>query len=299
MTRKNSYCFLTYGKTQSSDKSSTSFPRYVGFANSKILAINPSKKELESIYGREIQNNPEYTGSDDSGKFARVTFIVATVPEDNNGIETINRSVFTLHNTPAYNADKTMVQVLDAYGNSARIGTEIAKNKGVLPSNFKIDRTNYRIAARGEADLTAFIKTFLGISNILEYKEGAWSVGANAADGLFQLENLKDYFNGDFSEIRQAIAVQPNNKVKLLYGVRSADNKLYQEVCTNKDLILPHWISQGTKTWAKAAEQLLNCKARGMYANIDYRICTLQEWSPEPTNLETAPQEETEDDVPW
>ena len=296
MNMKNSYCLLTYGKTQNSENNTPAFKRYVGLANTRILAINPTKAELEKIYGREITNDPQYIATTDDGKIARVTFIVETVPEDNNNISVINRLVFTLHNTPAYSADKTTVQIIDDYGNSTRANAETIKNKGELPSNLKIDRATYRVAAKGEADLTAFLKTFLGVPNIMEYKEGTWSVGANGADGLFKLENVKDYFNGDFSEIKQAIAVQPNNKIKLLYGVRSTDNKTYQEICAHQDFMFPHWINFGTKTLEKAASNLLSCKTRGMFANIDYKICPLQEWSLTPTNLDEPVQTETADE---
>lgn len=300
MNMKNSYCLLTYGKTQNSENNTPAFKRYVGLANTRILAINPTKAELEKIYGREITNDPQYIATTDDGKIARVTFIVETVPEDNNNISTINRLVFTLHNTPAYSADKTTVQIIDDYGNSTRANAETIKNKGELPSNLKIDRATYRVAARGEADLTAFLKTFLGVPNVLKYKEGAWYVGANGADGLFKLENVKDYFNGDFSEIKQAVAVQENNKVKLLYGVKSANNKAYQEICTNQDFIFPHWVQFGIKRYEeilnKAASNLLSCKTRGMYANVDYKICPLQEWSLTPTNLDKPVQTEAADE---
>lgn len=300
MYMKNSYCLLTYGKTQNSENNTPAFKRYVGLANTRILAINPTKAELEKIYGREITNDPQYIATTDDGKIARVTFIVETVPEDNNNISTINRLVFTLHNTPAYSADKTTVQIIDDYGNSTRANAETIKNKGELPSNLKIDKATYRVAARGEADLTAFLKTFLGVPNVLKYKEGAWYVGANGADGLFKLENVKDYFNGDFSEIKQAVAVQENNKVKLLYGVKSANNKAYQEICTNQDFIFPHWVKFGVKRYEeilnKAASNLLSCKTRGMYANVDYKICPLQEWSLTPTNLDEPVHTEATDE---
>jgi hypothetical protein len=296
MNMKNSYCLLTYGKTQSSENNTTAFKRYIGLANSRILAINPTKAELEKIYDREITNDPQYIATTDDGKIARVTFIVETVPEDNNNISVINRLVFTLHNTPAYSADKATVQIIDDYGNSTRANAETIKNKETLPSNLKIDKATYRVAAKGEADLTAFLKTFLGVPKVMEYKEGTWSVGANGADGLFKLENVKDYFNGDFSEIKQAIAVRSDNKVKLLYGVRSTENKTYQEICAHQDFIFPHWIKFGTRPLEKAASNLLSCKTRGMFANIDYKICPLQEWSLTPTNLDEPAQTEDADE---
>ena len=50
--------FLMVGNTQES-KEAAEIKRYVGIGTSKVLAINPTKAELEKIYGRDIQNDPQ------------------------------------------------------------------------------------------------------------------------------------------------------------------------------------------------------------------------------------------------
>ena len=51
--------FLAIGKTQESTEAQE-FSKYVGYSNSYIVAVNPNKKELEEIYGREQEKEPEY-----------------------------------------------------------------------------------------------------------------------------------------------------------------------------------------------------------------------------------------------
>lgn len=295
---KNNYCFLVIGKTQES-KEVQEFKKYIGVGSSHVVAVCPSKKELEAIYGTEQTNDPEYVVDTDNGKEVRVVFIVKTDPEQNNGIEIINRLMFTLRATPAYNKDQTKVQVLDGFGNSSWANIEDAKaGKKLLSAEgkeLKID-TKYRMACAGEADLVSFLKTYLCVPDAFEYKNGSWVKKANEKDYLFGLEHVKDYFKGDFTELREALKIQPNNKVKLLYGVRTADTengtRQYQAVASRADLILPN--NAGVNSIAKLEKRLADIKAAGSYANTDFKVQELQEWTVEPTNLSNAPAAESD-----
>ena len=50
MEINNSYVFLTIGKTQESTETQE-FKKYVGVGSSFVVAVNPTKKQLEEIYG--------------------------------------------------------------------------------------------------------------------------------------------------------------------------------------------------------------------------------------------------------
>lgn len=304
MEIKNSYAFLAIGKTQES-KETQEFKRYVGVASSFVVAVNPTKKELEEIYGREVANDPEYVVDTDNGKEARVRFIVKTDPAVNNGVEIINNMMFTLRNAPAYNKDQSMVQVIDKYGNVTWANSEDAKaGKKLLSRNgkeLKID-SSYRMACVGEADLIGFLKTYLCVGDAFNYVNGAWVKKSDAEDYVFGLEHIKDYFSGDFSEIKDAIALQPNNKVKLLYGVRTNDEgKQYQAIATRFGMILHN--SAGSKALEKLEKELASAKDNGSYASTDFRVQELSEYTVEPTNLDNAPADAASEsavgDMPW
>lgn len=126
MEENKSYCFLVVGNTSESKEASEGFKRYVGLGSSYIVGFNPNAEELQNIYGREM-NPVEYVTDGDNGKEAHLHFIVKTDPEQCNGIEMINRAMFTLRNTPAYNKDQTKVQVIDSYGNVTWVTVEQAK----------------------------------------------------------------------------------------------------------------------------------------------------------------------------
>ena len=292
--------FLAIGKTQESKEAGeSSFKRYVGLGSTFVKGVQPTKKEIDDFFGFESQAEPEYVKDTDNGKEVHITFLLQTDPEANNGIELKSRAMFTLRLTPDYNRDQTKVRVLDQYGNYTWANVEDAKaGKALIGANGnpqKID-TKYRMACVGECDLVAFLKKYLWVQDAFNYVNGTWMKKEDADDYKFALENIKDYFKGDFKELKEALELRPNNKVKLLYGVRTTDEgKQYQAVCTRGELILPNAANANAVT--RLEKDLVNAKQNGAYQNIDYRVCELQEWTVEPTNLEKPA--DTTGDMPF
>lgn len=298
--KTNNFSFLAIGKTQESKEAGEgSFKRYVGLGSSYVLAVNPNKKKLDELRGFESQNEPEYVKDGDNGKEAHINFVVKTDPNTCNGIEMTNLAMFTLRQRPAYNRDETKVQVLDDYGNHTWVNTETAKAGAALPENLAIDHNKYRMACDGECDLIDFLKKYLNVPNSLNYVNGSWFLSDNAAEGEFRLEHVKDFFKGDFKELNEALAFQPNNKVKLLYGVRTTDEgKQYQTVCTRGDMILRN--NAGVNAIAKLEKTLTDAKNNGSFPTTEYKVQELQEYVVEPTNLSNAPSTSSSDsDMPW
>ena len=299
-----SYSFLAIGKTQESTETAE-FKKYVGVGSSFVVAVNPTKKELDAVMGYESTNEPEYVVDTDNGKEARISFVVKTDPNVCNGIEMTNRMMFTLRNAPAFNQEKTKVQVIDKYGNVTWADAEDAKaGKKLFSASGKELKIadGYRMACVGEADLIGFLKAYLCVGDAFNYINGSWVLKDNADDFVFGLEHIKEYFAGDFSEIKEAIALQPNNKVKLLYGVRTTDEgKQYQSICTRNGMILHN--SAGSNALAKLEKELGNAKDRGSYANTEFKVQELAEYNVTPTDLSNAPVETgTESgsgDMPW
>lgn len=299
------YCFLTIGKTSQSTESQQ-VKRYIGLGSSYIKAVNPDKKTLDSIMGFESQKEPEYVKEDEKGKMAFITFITATDPEQCNGIDFKSRLTFILRNSPAYNRDKTKVQVIDIYGNSTWANVEDAKEgKKLLSASGKELRiaSKYRMACEGEADLVAFLKDYLVIDSSFNYVNGSWVLKDNADDYLFGLDHIKDYFNGNFSELKDAVKLQPNNKVKLLYGVRNTDKGQYQTIATREGLFLRN--SAGDRAVAKLENALNDAKNNGAFPSTEFKVQPLQEFEIKATDLSQTNNDplnsgvEASDDNPW
>ena len=289
MENKN-FSFMAFGKTQVS-KEATEIKRYTGVGSVFVVGVNPNKAELEKLYDRELDKDPEYITEKDGVTSARIDFIIKTDPtaKCNNGIELLTKFSMFIRNEYRFNKDKTKVQVIDKYGRTAWVTKEQAKNHEIPvykngPANIDKD---YRPAYVGEEDITNFLKLFLGISNVEKWVKNE-ATGRREVVGLVdnpqdcecRLENIEDYFKGKFNEIKGAINLMPNNKVKVLFGVRTTDEgKQYQDVYTRK------FLSNTVSVYDKLAEDVQNNKDNGAYPNTEFVVADLQEYTVQATNF--------------
>jgi hypothetical protein len=230
------------------------FKRFVGVASFRVLGVNPSKKELEQFYGNEQTNEPVYlkdkTDEKDDNKpykQLRVSFLLQAdreyedgtpIKENANLAEPLKTMVsFFVDSRYFYNKDKTKVQVIDKYARTAWVTIEQCKNHQIPvykngPARLS---TDYRPAYRGEEELTSFMLNYLNATPIDAYNRntGEWIENPHPEDCEGTLEKIKDYFNGDISELKEYVSLIPTNRVKLLVGVRTDDQgKQSQSVYT-------------------------------------------------------------------
>lgn len=270
--------------------------RYIGVAPVYVLAVNPNKAELEKIYNTELENAPEYVGEAEIGQEGnkkkvsqvRLDFIVQTDPEKCNGIEMKTKVSFFIKKEWRYNRDETKIQVINKYGETTWLPIENAKNGTVPESLSWFEAADFRPAYIGEEELTAFIKAYLNIPNkSYRKKDGTVVELKDKSEAEARLDKIADYFKGDFSELRNVIALQPKNKVKCMFGVRTTDeNKQYQAVYTQK------FLKNNVTDYSKLDEELQERKANGAYPDTEFSICDLKEYSVEATEFATT----TEDD---
>jgi hypothetical protein len=208
-----------------------------GLVPMMVVAVNPSKKELEQIYGRDLEKEPEYISADEAGvKKLRVDFIMKTVINDKLGCneEIITKVPFFLEDKPAYTSDGSKVYMLNLYGENACIPVEDAK-KNTLPDNMQwYNTTKMRPAYRGEIELVGFLKQYLGIPN-RQFKD---RVIPDVSKAEIQLEKIKNYFSGDIKEFVSVVNIRKATNIVLLAGgVRTTDdNKQYQAWYLKKPL---------------------------------------------------------------
>ena len=321
MEVKNNYCFLTIGQAAET----TEFKRYIGLAQSDILALNPTKKQLEELYGREVQNEPQYFGTDEQTgvKWARLDFIVKTVPEACNGINITTHATFTIRNEQYLNTDGSKVRVLDAYGNSVWMNVDDVKAhiQPKLPSGGNAKIAQYRVAYKGEPELVDFLRKYLRIPDPFEYVNGSFILknmkhlneltkeDAMKKDTLvyekhmfaFDKNDFEAFFKGDttalWKEIEGRKLINPTLGVTLLYGVRTNnEGKQYQVVCTGYDTVL--YKNANQKAIERLTKNISKAKQSGLYSSTDYRVQALSEYTVNPTNLETPSDENLPFDGP-
>ena len=283
---KNNKVFMAFGKAIASSEEFVA-KRYIGVAPVYVLAVNPTKKEMESIYNTTIEDEPNYLGQaeDKEGNKVdnvRIDFIIKT-DANKVGEEVISKLTFFLQKGYRYNGDKTKVQSIDKYGRTAWVTTEQAKNHEIPmysngPANIDKD---YRPCVIGEEALINVLKTYLGIQNVMKYVNGTWEMKENPEDYEAKLEHIQDYFKGDFSELKGLVALMPENKIKVMFGVRTAnDGKQYQTTYSNMVL------SNRTTDYSKLDADLQERKSNGAFATTEFSVCDFKEFTVEPTTFE-------------
>lgn len=289
---------MAFGKGQVSTEG-TSIKKFIGVASVFVAAVNPTKDELEKLYGRELENAPEYVsetevGSEDNKRKVpqvRLDFIVKADPEkykdaDGNPIDFVSKVSLYLAKEYRYNKDQTKVQVIDKYGNTAWVNVEDAKNH-VIPvySNgpANIDK-GYRPAYIGEEELIKFLIAYLNIPSPLKYvkEQGKfeWQDANKLSDSEASLEHIDDYFKGDFSELSTILSYQPNNKVKVLFGVRTTDDNKQYQVTYNK-----MFLKNGTTDYSRLDADVKATQEAGALVSSEFDCTDLHEYVVESTDF--------------
>ena len=282
----------------------TGYKRYIGVGAAFVKAVNPNKKEMEALYGREQENEPEYVGTvERDGKDipnVRISFITNPDP-DKYGEGILIPHTYFLRREYRYNSDKTKVQVIDKYGRTAWVTIEQAKNHEIPmysngPANLDKD---YRPAFVGEEELTQFLINYLNIPNVMKYDRAnnKWYLVDNPQDSECRLDEREKYFKGDVTELRSAIALQPTNKVKILYGVRTSDdNKQYQTTYTRMTL------KNSVTDYSKLDADVMEMKSRSTSASVaqtEYRVDDFQEYKVEATHITESTAATESSDLPF
>lgn len=277
--------------------------RYIGIAPVYVLAVNPNKEELEKLYNTTMDKEPEYLGEVevDGNKIpnVRIDFIVKTDAPRSNNIDFTSKVSFFIRKEYCYNRDKSKVQVIDKYGETAWVTVEQAKNKEIpVYSNgpAKIDK-DYRPCFRGEENLIKFIRTYLGIPRVYTYNrdDNSWNMRSNPSESEGRLDKILDYFNGDFSELKSIISLQKENKIKVMFGVRKTDDgKMYQTAFTEE------FASNSTKNYNNIDKELQNRLSNGAYSTTEFYVGDLKEYVVEATDFtSTNTNKGSEDSTPW
>lgn len=295
MNLESNKLFMAFSAGKSSVESEKTFDKYIGIAPVTILAVNPTLVELMKLYNNENIKEPVYTNTveinGEKVPTARITFIVKTekVVKNNNVIHEggiINSMSFSIYRMPRYNKDKTKMQVIDKYGRTAWATIEEINNK-LVPTystgNKAAIDPNYRPLYAGEEELVKFLINYLGIpATFKKTSEGLYITKSpeELKECEASLEKIEQYFKGDISEIKNIIKIQPENKVKVMFGVRSVDDKQYQAIYTRETL------KSGATNYDKIAKSLKDAKDNGAFADTEFEACDIKKYVVNATTFE-------------
>ena len=285
---------MAFGKTKESTEGAA-FKNFTGIASGFVRCVNPTKKELEEFYGREIENEPTYikkAEDNDGVAQIRIDFMFEANPASDlhPNIEFKSKVTIYLNKKFRLNRDETKYQVIDKYGNTAWV-TEEEFNVKAIP----VDKNNnpirissdYRKAYEGEEELIKFLIAYLGIDSCFDYNKATskyvWKPQDKLGDTEAYLSDIEKYFNGDITELREAIGLQPNNKVKVLFGVKHTDKGDYQATFNRM------FLKNGNTNYTKLAEEVEKAQNGGAYPNVEFEVSPLHELVVTATDFTEAP----------
>ncbi len=198
---------------------------YVGAENFKVVSINPSKEELEALYDREINFDPEYIGetkvSDADGerdaKQIRLDFYLAN--EDNSVTTKIQFYVADTH----HKSQTGKFKVINSFGRDTWLDQQAIQSKQVPDNMSWYSADGVKVAKRGEVELISFLVNLLNLPFNLDKVEDV-----SEAYAKISKEEWAKIFAGDVTLLRNVVA-GTNNKIGVLLGVKTkGDGKLVQ-----------------------------------------------------------------------
>lgn len=296
---------MAFGKGNESTEG-IQITRYTGVASVLVKGVNPTKEELEKFYGRDIENAPEYIGvaevNGEQVPQVRLDFLVEADPDKYKNAEGQPiglKSRVTLFLRKAHRVSSAgKMQIIDKYGRTAWATPQEIEAKQIpvysngKPANIDAD---YRLAYNGEEDLIKFLIAYLNIPSCQRYVNGEWVMNdaTKLPDSEAMLEHIDDYFKGDVKELKNILSYQPNNKVKVLFGVRTAeDGRQYQTVYTRM------FLKNNVTDYSRLDKEVQETKASGALSTSEFDTVELHEYVVTPTDFsqvtDTQPSQ-----TPW
>lgn len=296
---------MAFGKGNESTEG-IQITRYTGVASVLVRGVNPTKEELEKFYGRDIDNAPEYIGTADvNGEQVpqvRLDFLVEADPDKYKNAEGQPiglKSRVTLFLRKAHRVSSAgKMQIIDKYGRTAWATPQEIEAKQIpvysngKPANIDAD---YRLAYNGEEDLIKFLIAYLNIPSCQRYVNGEWVMNdaSKLSDSEAMLEHIDDYFRGDVKELKSILGYQPNNRVKVLFGVRTAeDGRQYQTVYTRM------FLKNNVTDYSRLDKEVQETKASGALSTSEFDATELHEYVVAPTDF-TQEIEAQPSSTPW
>lgn len=284
---------------------------YTGVENFKVVAVNPTKKEMEEMYGRELNFTPEYIGdakiTDSDGerdvKQIRLDFFLAN--EDNSITTKIQFYVANTHHRSASGKYKC----INSFGKDVWLNKN-AEGRLEIPENMQwYNDDGVKVARRGEVEMISFLVNLLNLPFNLDKV-------ANVSECYARIDSheWQKIIAGDVTLLRNIIA-GTNNKVGVLLGVKTTGEGKLRQTAFNK-----HTLRQFTLPSTKPAKykyimkDLDDAKANGALGNVDFgpRDLILSEHQLQPTVISNnntnqadifatsqAPEQEAEDNQDW
>lgn len=208
--------------------------KFIGVGSVNIVAINPNNAKLRE-FGWSIPEDtdePKYivtTEKDGKEKTStRIRFMCKVMDLEEKPIIPVD---FWIGNEIMVNRDGDKCKIIDSYVRTAWATKEDVKAHRVPqykngPASINSD---YKACHRGEEELCSFLFKYLNITPLQMFDRRSGNFVPSKNPGKLTIDNWKALCAGDVRELVEYIASEPDNRVKVIFGLRiTEDNKSYQ-----------------------------------------------------------------------
>lgn len=248
-------------KNSSSSESYVDVKKYMGVASVNVLrnGINPSNATLR-LYGWQIPEDaeePKYVTLNNEGKkSARVRFLVQIQDLEDKPVIALD---FWIRPDIVFNRDQTKCKVIDSFGRTA-FGTksELQAHKIPMYSNGPaLISSDYKPCHVGEEELVRFIMKYLNVTPLKVFDKNTQQLVDAKHPGRMTIDHWDRLCNGDVSELEEYMKMQPDNRVKVILGIRTTDdNKSYQTFLNTVFLGNGSFVDKNTGEYAAARKAI-------------------------------------------
>lgn len=269
------------------------YPKYIGVASINVLAINPNNDKLRK-FGWNLPDDAEEPSyliekKDENGKItvtSKVRLLAQIQDLDEKPIVMLD---FFCRPDILVNKDGTKCKIIDQYGRTAWATKDELKNHKIPVYSDGREASisyPYKPCHKGEAELVTFLYKYLNITPLQSFDKvsNSWVLSKNP--GKLTIDNWNSICSGDISEIAGYLALQPENRVKVILGITSTeDNKSYQAFMNDMYISNGARVDMQTGEYATARKYIDKYFAAFPNSSVSYSATVVKEWKPVATTI--------------
>lgn len=284
--------------------------KFIGVASVSVVAVNPTNSVLRK-YGWDIAETADeqkyvFDKQQDDGSYvrsARVRFLLCINDFPHKPVFPYD---IWIRQNYIIGKDSNKCRVIDSFGRCAWATKEDIQAKRIPqysngPANISND---YKGCHPGQEQLIAFLFKYLNITplQLFDRKSNSWV--PTKAPGRLTIDNWNNLMEGNANEIAEYLALQPDNRMKVVLGVKTTeDNKIYQVVLDTCDgAIKSSFIGNGARPDISTGEYDVARKRIDEYFKNEKNANSGVVFSAKPVreySITASDVDENSDDVPY
>lgn len=200
---------------------------FTGVTNAFVVDLNPTQEKLKQM-GYKAEKPPEYFIKDDKDDNNKVTGIKLNFHLEFSHLEETYKTSVTFFLKKEFitsdkNPEKVTTNYIDMYGKTKFLSEEDLLD-AELQERFKfLDFGSFKKCIKGQAELIEFLRSYAGTKNDQAM--------------MFEPQDFRELFNGNMNPIVKNVlapSMAMENSVRVLLGVKEANDKMYQVVYDRK-----------------------------------------------------------------